>query len=280
MIKVGYTNEFIVQKKLDTGFELKELASDETIKLHQSKAKGMLSVGDKIDAFIYLDTEQKPVATMSIPVAQAHEYALMKVIDVQDFGAFVDWGVEKDLLIPGSEQKVRMNLGEYHIVRVCIEDETHRLFGTTKLGKFIENTDFKIAEGDKVAVVPVLEFELGYRCLISKKYIGMIYYNEIYNKINIGEEYQAVIKKIRVDGLVDLSLQTLGVRNLFESRDKVLEILKECGGETIISDKSPPAAIKAMFGMSKKTFKSAVGILYKEKRIDITEAGIKILKKK
>lgn len=214
------------------------------------------------------------IATSQIPYACVGEYAFLRVLDVEDFGAFFDWGIEKDLLVPGNEQKIKVRKHEQHLVRVCLEEETNRVYGTTKLGKYIESSEFDFAETDQVGLVPVQKTDLGYKIIINKKFIGMIYDNEIFTNIELGKAYEGVVKKIREDGLVDVALQVQGIKNLDEAKVKILEFLKESGGKSPLNDKSSPEQIKSTLAMSKKTFKSAIGMLYKDRKIQINKDGI------
>jgi predicted RNA-binding protein (virulence factor B family) len=276
MFEIGKVNHLNVSRENKSGFYLKHEDSIQEIFMPPSMAPMDLKVGDSIEAFVYLDTNGKLIATDQKPYAQVGEYALMRVVDNQDFGAFFDWGIEKDLLVPGNEQKTKVRNFEDYLVRVCLEEETDRVYGTTKLGKYIESSEFVFEVGDKVTINPVQETDLGYRIIINKCFIGMIYHNEIFQKIRINHECEAVVKKLRKDGLVDCALQVQGVKNLIEAKDKILEVLNENNGQSNLNDKSSPDEIKKVFSMSKKTFKSAAGMLYKERKIIISPEGIKI----
>ncbi len=278
MIEIGKVNNLTVNRETKSGFYLKDLESDEEVFMPPSMAPIKMSIGQELKAFVYLDTRGSLVATEQIPFAQVGEYALMSAIDITDFGAFFDWGIEKDLLVPGKEQKVEIKSYEDHIVRVCLEEETNRVYGTTKLGKYIEASDFDVCDNDKVKIVPVVKNDLGYRVIINKKFIGMIYDNEIFTPIQIGKTYDGVVKKIRTDCLIDAALQTQGILNVVEAKVKILELLGQYEGKLILNDKSSPEAIKEMLGMSKKTFKNAIGMLYKERKIIIKNDGIELVK--
>ncbi|MBL6991501.1 MAG: GntR family transcriptional regulator [Bacteriovoracaceae bacterium] len=278
MIEIGKVNSFVVSQKTQSGLYLKESDSnsDAEVFMPSSLAPIRVDIEQNIEAFVYLDSKGDMIATEQIPYAAVGEYALMKVVDTQDFGAFFDWGIEKDLLVPGNEQKTKVIIHEFHLVRVCLEAGTNRVYGTTKLGAHIKESDFDIAEGQKVLIVPAQQTPLGYRVIIDKKFIGMIYSSEIFSNVQIGTSYQGVVKKIREDGLVDAALQVQGIQNLVEAKNKILEMLAANGGQSPLNDKSSPEAIKQTLGMSKKSFKSAVGMLYKERKIVISKTGIKI----
>lgn len=280
MIQIGQINHLYVKRETDSGFYLREPNGHEEVFLPPSMANTEINVDQMIDVFVYVDNKDQLIATTSTPHAVVGEYALMEAIDVQEFGAFFDWGIEKDLLVPGNEQKHDVKEGLDYLIRVCLEKGTDRVFGTTKLGQYIESSVFDILEGDKVKMMIAEETELGYRVVINKKYIGMIYFSEIFNPVKIGHEVDGHVKKIRDDGLVDAALQIQGIKNLDQSKPKILKYLYAHQGKCHLHDKSDPNEIREVFGMSKKTFKNAIGMLYKDKRIVIKNDGIELAKKK
>ena len=170
-----------------------------------------------------------------------------------------------------------MGQDQYYIVRVCLDERTNKIYGTTKIGKYIAASEFDIEEKDRVRVIPARKEELGYRCLINEKFIGMIYYNEIFQDIEIGCELPGFVKKIREDGLVDISLQQIGFERLDSTQETILNYLRKNGGKSSLHDKSSPDEIKATLNMSKKSFKSSIGMLYKQKKILIHKDGIELL---
>jgi len=279
VIEVGQVNKLIVERETSSGYYLKDSLSEEEVFMPPALAPLRVQLGDELQVFVYPNPKGQLVANSDIPSAVVGEYALMTVIDVQEFGAFLDWGIDKDLLIPGNEQKIKLRKFDDALVRVCLEEDTGRVYGTTKLGSYIEDSDFDIDENDVVDVVPVIDSPLGFRAIINRKFIGMIYRNEVFEHVVLGRNYKGIVKKIRVDGLVDVSLQPLGVEHRIDpAKQKILEMLNDCGGESSLHDKSSPEDIKALLGMSKKTFKSALGGLYKEKKVEILSSGIKLVK--
>lgn len=278
MIEIGKVHNLLVERKAPSGFYLKSEGTFDEVFMPELLSPRKIEIGDRFDAFVYLDSNGKLIATAQLPYAQVGEYALLRCIETQEFGSFFDWGIEKDLLVPGNEQKISVKQYENYIVRVCLEEETDRVYGTTKLGKYIEATEFDIKVGDKVKVTAGIESELGFRVIINKKYIGMLYANEIFFQVEEGQTYDGVVKKIRDDGLVDAALQVQGIKNLVEAKEKILENLKSNQGSSPLHDKSSPDSIKGTLGMSKKTFKSAIGMLYKERKILINKDGIELQK--
>lgn len=279
MIEIGKIQKLRVVKKEDSDFILKVSHKDsEGATLPKEFVSRELAVGDEVEAFVYVDTNESTlIATLQRPVAEVGEFAFIRVKEIHEFGSFLEWGIEKDLLVPGNEQKEKFGSHGRKLIRICLEDGTNRIFGTTKFGKYIESQFMRLAEGDRVQIMPVEKTNLGFRCIVDKSYIGMIYHNEIFQNIEIGEHYTSVVKFIREDGLIDMAMQTQGVNNLFESTDKILFFLEQQGGESHLHDKSSPDEIKRLLGMSKKTFKSAIGMLYKDKKIIISSEGIRLI---
>ncbi len=277
MIEIGKMNQLTICDENASGYYLRSDDSDEEVFLPPALLDQEVNVGDKLDVFIYLNSTGGLIATAEQPYAEVGQYALLTAIQVQEFGAFFEWGLKKDLLVPGNEQKVRVKMNEQHLVRICLEEDTNRIFGTTKIAQFIEDSEFDINEADKVTIVPVQDDELGFRCIVNKKYIGMIYHNEVFSKITLNREIPAVVKKIRVDGLVDLALQTQGINNLVEAKDIIIDMLEKRGGKSHLHDKSDPQEIRKILGMSKQTFKNSIGMLYKERKIIIKKDGIELV---
>lgn len=278
MIQIGRVNKLVVCAENSSGYFLKSSDSDEEIFMPPSLGPKFIQMDQELEVFVYTDSTDALIATTEIPHTLLDEYGFMDVVDTPEFGAFFDWGIKKDLLVPDTEQKERINQGQGHIVRVCIDERTNRIYGTTKLGKYIETSVFDIKEGDKVKLIPAIDEELGFRCIINKKYIGMIYHNEIFTEIETGVEIDGVIKKIRDDGLVDAALQVQGIKNLVDSKDVILNYLELNGGSSPLYDKSSPDDIKEALQMSKQTFKKTIGMLYRDRKITISKDGIKLVK--
>lgn len=276
MLEIGKMNRLYVYNENKKNYILRAPNYDVDVELPKSEATELVNQGDILEVFVYVDNNDKEVASLTRPVALLDEFAVVKVVESHQFGAFVDWGLPKDLLVPDTEQKERMGNNRFYIVRVCLDERTNKLYGTTKIGKYIPESQFDIAEGDRIEIIPASYEELGYRSLINRKFIGMIYHNEIFQKIEIGTPVSGVVKKIRNDGLVDAALQVQGFKNIEDSQKVVLEFLRANGGKTSLHDKSSPEEIREKLGMSKKTFKNAIGMLYKERRIVIHKDGIEL----
>lgn len=280
MIEVGKINDLVVCDENASGYYLKADDSDEKAFMPPAIGPKNVEIGQRLNAFIYLDTSDCLLATTMIPFAVVDEYALMKVVDTQHFGAFFSWGISKDLLVPDTEQKTPIRHGESHIVRVSLDERTERIFGTTKLGKHIQASVFDINEGDEVNIQIGVKEELGYRVIINRKFIGMVYHNEIFKPVTPGDLVKATVKKLREDGLVDVALQTQGIKNLVDSKDIILDYLQKNEGKSDLHDKSDPKLIRDTLGMSKQTFKNSIGMLYRDRKIVIRKDGIELAEDK
>ena len=271
------SGHFIVSTDMDMDDELKEEIFMPHLR-HNKTRSLELTINQVTEAFIYQNEDGELTASLLLPYAEVEEFILLEVVATQEFGAFLDWGLEKDLFVSIKKQKVPMDVGELHLVRICYDADTGKIYGTTKFGSFLETLDFNFEEGEKVDIIPAEEHELGFRCIVNRKFIGMIYHNEIFSDIKIDEEYQGHVKKIREDGLVDVTLQASGIQNLNESQTKIIKMLQKNGGTSKLHDKSSPVDIKQELGMSKQSFKNAIGMLYKARKILISKSGIELVK--
>ena len=277
MIEIGQINELIVESIDNTGYFLRDALTDDEAFLPLDNCDEDLTSQQRVGVFVYLDNENNLIASLKRPIAIVGEFGVMSAVSSIQIGAFFDWGITKNLFIPESEQRQEIYPGDLEIIRVCIDERTEKVYGTTKIGKYVKSSYFEkynLKEGDKVTIIPVREEKLGYRCLINKNFIGMIYYNQIFQKITLGEPINGVVTKLRDDGLVDAALQVQGFQNLVDSKDRILAYLKENGGQSHLHDKSSPQEIREILGMSKQTFKNTIGMLYREQKIVITKTGI------
>lgn len=226
-----------------------------------------------IDVFLYTDSEDRLIATTLTPKAKLDEFALLEVIDIAPFGAFVNWGLPKDLLVPTKLQKTPFVLGEKRFLKVVYDEKTHRLVGTEKLGDFFETRVKGLAKNKEVDVLLIAKTPLGYKCIVEDKYEGLLYHNEIFEKITLGEKRKAYVKTIRKDGHIDLSLRKAGNAKK-PTGDKVLALLKENNGVMPYNYKSDAELIKDVFSMSKKEFKRSLTKLVDSNSIEVKDTGI------
>ncbi|MFT5836155.1 MAG: putative RNA-binding protein (virulence factor B family) [Sulfurimonas sp.] len=229
-----------------------------------------------IDVFLYTDSEDRLVATTLTPTAKLDEMALFEVIDTAPFGAFMDWGLSKDLLVPNMFQKTPFKVGEKRFIKVIYDERTHRLVGTEKLGDFFEHKVKGIKIADEVNMLVIAKTPLGYKCIVEDKYEGLIYHNEIFENLNLGDKRKAYVKGIRKDGNIDLNLRKAGSKKSSGPSDKVLELLKANNGIMPYNYKSDAQLIKDTFGLSKKDFKRSLTALQDAGKIEVKDTGIYI----
>lgn len=277
MITLGQTYELEVVKAVEFGFYLDADNLGEIL-LPVKFAPADLVEGDLIEVFLYLDSEDRPVATTQQPKAKVGEFAYLKVVDTTKVGAFLDWGLEKDILVPFSEQHLPMQQGHSYLVYLFISDVDGRITASSKIDKFLDDErphDFK--PGQAVDLIIANTTELGYKAIINHSHWGVLYKNDVFQRLSFGQYKKGFIKYIRPDGKIDLSLQ--GGQ---ETRDKYAKIilihLNKHDGFAPVHDKSSPELISDLFGMSKGAFKKAIGGLYKQRIISIEKDGIRLLK--
>lgn len=234
--------------------------------------------GDEIDVFVYLDSEDRLIATTETPYAMVGEFALLKVVAVSNFGAFLDWGLMKDLLVPFREQKEKMERGRYYIVYVYFDDETGRIAASAKIEKYLDNVSPNYKQGDEVDLLIVSKTDLGYKAIINGLHTGLLYHNQLFKLVAIGDKMKGYISKVREDDKIDLLLEKPGYEKMDDLSESVLNILKKNKGAMNVNDKSAPELIEDLFGMSKKNFKKAIGALYKKRIIELDDKGIRLLK--
>lgn len=278
MIRIGRYNTLKVVKLVDFGAYL-DGGEGLEILLPAKYMETPLSPGDEIKVFIYRDSEERLVATTEHPFVQVGEFAYLQVKAVNRIGAFLDWGVTKQLLVPFSEQKVRLREGMVCLVYVYLDDVTKRIVASAKIEKFLGNKypDYKV--GDKVEALIYKHTDLGYKAIVDNLYHGMIYESDLYAPLVVEESITAYIKNVREDGKLDLLVNGANDGRIDNLADKIMKRLKEePEGFLPLSDSSSPESIRETFSCSKKDFKKAIGHLYKKKLIAITPGGISILK--
>lgn len=277
MLRIGDYNELEVVKERDFGVYLD---SDEgEILLPQKYIPEGLAIGDKINVFIYRDTEDRLIATTITPNARVGDIAFLEVKDTNRYGAFLDWGLEKDLLVPFGEQMIRMNKGSWYFVYVYFDEESGRVAATSKINRHLLKEVKDLAEGDEVDLLVYKFTELGVSVIINNKYSGVVYNNDIFINLNIGDKLKGYISKIREDGKIDVSIRKRGFNKILDSKEVILQKLEEENGFLPLTDKTSPEGIQETLGMSKGAFKKAIGMLYKQRKIEITSSGIILLDK-
>lgn len=277
MATVGKINKMHVVRETEHGFYLMDSKGEEIL-LPYSIAPEGCSVNEEVEVFVYRDSEDRLIATTIEPYAMVGDFAFLKVVSVNKVGAFLDWGLSKDLLVPFKEQKRRMVAGQSYVVYIYLDEETDRIAASSKLHKFLNYSPVEFKKNDEVELVIFEKNDLGYQAIINLTHTGIIYENEVFQSLNIGEQVKGYVKKIRSDGKVDLALQKTGYKHLGPNVDLILDFLHSHNGIMNITDKSQAELIYATFGMSKKNFKKAIGALYKQKMISIEDDLIKLNK--
>ena len=268
-MKIGEYNTLHINRMVDFGAYLIDDDTHEVL-LPKRYLTPEMKVGDAIRVFVYNDSENRPVATTEQPKAVVGDFALMRVKAVNKVGAFLDWGLAaKDLLVPFSEQRVDMQAGRSYVVRVYLDPASQRIVASAKLAKFLNQTEPDYYHRERVEVLVVQRSDLGYRVIINNEHWGQIYQNEIYQDVNIGDRLTAFIKQVRPDGKVDVTLAKIEKMRVDDLADRIEQYLHDHGGEMSLTDKSSPDEISKAFGCSKKDFKKALGLLYKQQKVTL-----------
>ncbi|MFY9307498.1 MAG: S1-like domain-containing RNA-binding protein [Bacteroidia bacterium] len=276
MINIGTYNDLEVVKQMDFGIYLRE--GDTEILMPTKWVPQGTRIGDRLNAFVFRDSDDRLIATTVEPYATAETFAFLEVKQVNDIGAFLDWGMDKDLLVPFREQAYRMEAGKSYVVFVYVDEMTDRLTASAKLKKFFVNEPDTIQEGDIVDLLIYSETPLGFNAVINNLYSGLLYKNEIFENIRIGDKLKGYVKRIREDNKIDLSLQKSGFELVDDVKWRILNLLKQNNGFLPLHDGSSPEEIKSKLQISKKAFKKAVGALYKERLVKLTEKGVELVK--
>lgn len=274
MIKLGDWNELVVNRFTEHGAYLEGGEVGEILMPNAYVERGV-RIGDRVTVFVYLDQEERLVATTETPLARVGQFACLTVSWVNEFGAFLDWGLMKDLFVPFREQRRKMEVGRYYIVYIYIDEASHRIVGTAKVDRYLMPTPAgAYRKGEQVALLVQGRTDLGYKVIVDHKYSGLVYHDQAYAELHTGDELTGFVSQVRRDGKVDVSLQSLGVSRFRDFADQLLDELEQAGGTLPYCDASSAEDIAERFGVSKKTFKRAVGTLYKASRIHMTDGGI------
>ena len=238
-----------------------------------------IEVGQSIRVFVYLDSNDRAVATTLTPDVLLNQFGTLRCKMVGKPGAFLDWGLEKDLFVPFREQAERMEEGKSYVVYVYIDDSTFRLMASSKVKQFLDNRELTVEEGEEVNLLIFERTELGYNAIVNQMHLGLLYHNEVFTDLKPGDSAQGFVKKIREHNKLDIALQRQGYQNIAVGADRIMAALHAHEGFLPINDKSPPEAIRHYLSMSKRTFKTAVGNLYKKRLIRFENDGIRLLGK-
>ncbi|MDF1593918.1 MAG: S1-like domain-containing RNA-binding protein [Desulfobacterales bacterium] len=278
MPKIGKFNTLKVVKAVDFGVYLDGEALGEIL-LPQRYVPQGCQPGDSVEVFLYHDSEDRLIATTLRPYAGVGELALLKVAAVNNFGAFLDWGLPKDLLVPFKEQQQRMKEGCLYTVYVYLDTTSQRIAASSKLKKFLAAQPTVFEKGQPVDLQISDRTDMGYTAIIDRRLRGVLYHNEVFQKLRLGQRIQGFIKNVRSDGKIDLSLEKPGYEKVLDQSENILAVIQSHGGFMDVTDKTSAERIYSLFGISKKTFKKAIGTLYKAHRISLEKDGIALTRK-
>jgi hypothetical protein len=274
--RIGTYNTLTISKQTDFGVYLDADNLGEIL-LPKRYVPKDCGVGGSITVFLYLDSDDIPIATTEKPLVTLNESAFLKVSDVNHYGAFLDWGLSKDLLVPFSEQQVPMEVGKSYVVYVYQDERTERLVGTSKLGKYLREETESLEANQVVDLLISGRTELGFKAVINQLYMGVIFSNEVFQPLKMGQQLKGYIKQIRDDGKIDLTLSKIASEDRDDLVEKIVSYLKVQGGESTLTDKSAPHDIYNCFEVSKARYKKALGQLYRDKKISLSKEKVTLL---
>lgn len=275
MINIGNFNQLKVIREVSFGVYLDD--GQEGILLPKRFVPPGTKTGDELKVFLYHDGEDRLIATTQIPKGVVGEIVKLKAVAVTTHGAFLDWGLMKDLFVPKSKQVTGMREGGEYLVKIYLDEQTGRLAATEKIDSFLSNEQLTVKETDTIDITIYRKTDIGYVVIINHVHTGVLHFNEVYREIHIGDRMKGYVKKIRADNKIDVVLGNMGYKRVENETGKILRLLQENNGYLPYNDKSQPDEIYALFGMSKKTFKMVTGNLYKQRKIEFTQTGIKLL---
>lgn len=277
MAEVGKYNKLEILRKAEQGLYLGG-EGHEDILLPNIYVPEACDIGDEIEVFVYRDSEDRIIATTLEPLAKVNEFAGLKVVASTQVGAFLDWGLAKDLLVPFQEQIDRMVPGRTYLVYVFLDKESDRVIATTKFNRFLSQEKPDLTAGEEVDLFIHRRTPLGFQAIINGSWKGMLYENEVFRALHSGQKIKGFVKQVREDGKIDLLLQKIGIKHIDPLSGKILEYIKSEGGSMEITDKSPAEVIYAEFGVSKRAFKQAIGKLYKRRIVKLDRDKIILIK--
>ncbi|WP_338733858.1 CvfB family protein [Mangrovimonas cancribranchiae] len=273
MINLGEYNTLEILREREPGLFLGD-QDDNEILLPNRYVPKEFNIGDKLEVFVYLDNEERPVATTDKPYIKKGDFALLRCNEVTKYGAFLDWGMVKELFCPFKEQAFKMTPGLWYFVYCYLDEETNRLAASSKTNHFLDNSTLTVEKFDEVDIIISHPSEFGMNVVVNKKHLGLIFKDNIFKELNIGDRMKGYVKKVRHDNKLDIVLNQIGYKNIEPTAEKILQELEDNSGFLPLHDKSSPEDIKESLEMSKKSFKKAIGSLYKQKLIDIKNEGI------
>jgi len=273
MINIGEYNTLTILREKEPGLFLSDEEDNEVL-LPNRYVPEEFKIWDKLEVFVYLDNEERLVAVTDKPYITKGEFAVLRCNQVSEYGAFLDWGMVKELFCPFKEQAFKMKKGGWYLVHCYLDEKTDRLVASSKTNKFLSNQELTVEQFEEVDLIVSHPSEIGMNVIVNKKHLGLIFNDSIFQDLSVGDKLKGIVKKIRKDNKLDISLGQVGYRNIEPNAETVMKELDDNSGFINLNDKSLPEDIKEVFQMSKKSFKKAIGSLYKQKLITIKEDGI------
>lgn len=275
MIDIGKFNYLRILQKTDVGILLTD--GETEVIMPYNHAPKVAEPGDLINVFTFLNKEGKIIATNQTPYATVDEFAFLEVTDESEDGAYLDLGIDKDVYVPKRDQKRPMKKGESYVVYVYLDESNGRMLASSRVSDYVEDTNFEFEEGDEVSLLIAEETDLGFNAIINERYIGLLYHNEVFDNVQPGDIRKGWIKKIRVEGKIDLTLQPTGYGHILDTKVVLLAELKKHHGVIPLGDKSSPEDIYERFKISKKAYRKSIGGLYKDRLITVSDYEIRLV---
>ncbi len=278
MAELGKTNKLNVVRETENGVYLDGENLGEILMPRKFVTQEVMT-SEQATVFIYSDSEDRLVATTETPYAEVEQFAFLEVVEVNRFGAFLDWGLPKHLLVPFSEQKIKMEEGRFFMVYLYADTKTNRIAASAKTDKFMNSESVEYKRGDEVQLLVAEETETGYKVVVNNKNWGMLYKNQLFSPVAVGEKMKGFVNKVREDGKIDILSEKPGYEKIDVLSEQLLQVLKQNNGFLALTDSSSPEIIQALLGISKKNFKKALGQLYKKRWIQFRSDGIQLIRK-
>ncbi len=275
MIQIGKYHNLIIAREAPPGLYLRDSEENEVL-LPNKYIPENFALGDEIEVFVYLDHEERPVATTLKPFVKLDEFAYLRCVETTEIGAFLDWGLEKHLFAPFREQVQKMKAGEWYLIFCYLDLDTDRLVASSKIDAFLDNSELTVEAYEKVNIIVSNQTDLGFNVIVNGLHRGLIYKDDVFQKLHPGDKLEAYVKKTRPDGKIDITLQRPGYRSIEPNAQRILTALELNDGFLPLHDKSTPEEIHDRLQMSKKSFKKAVGVLYKKRLVELEEKGIRL----
>lgn len=281
MLDLGTYHTLTIDRDTPPGLFLKDDKDDKDneVLLPNKYKPENFEIGDEIEVFVYLDHDERPVATTLKPYVKLDEFGYLRCAETSDIGAFLDWGLEKHLFVPFMEQAYKMKKGEWYLIFCYLDLDTNRLVASSKVNAFLDNSELTVEPYEEVDLIVTNKTDLGFNVIVNRLHQGLIYNDEIFQKLQTGDKLTGFVKKTRPDGKIDITLQRPGYRSIEPNAQQILNELALNDGFLPLHDKSAPEEIQKLLQMSKKSFKKAIGTLYKQRLVELKDGGIYVIKK-